>query len=301
MQVSTRSFFRQQSENLQDLKGQIVKLQDQVSSGKQLTVPSEDPVAFSSLSMLKAKGARIEQFQRNIEAGRQHLNLEDNTLSQVANALTRIRELSVQAQNDTLTSNDRKSVGGEIRVLSDMIFDLANTTDTDGKPIFAGAIVDQAPFDRNADGSVTYRGDSTKIAQYVNDSTSVTVNNTGDDVFMKVATRDGSRKSIFEIVDNVAKNLEQGLPPGDGLADVVSSLDSVTSCQTITGARMATLDSETTRLSADKLATSSHISVLEDTDIEKAITELKQKLTSIDAAQSAFVKIADLSLFNYLR
>ncbi len=301
MQVSTRTFFRQQSENVQQLKGDILQMQDQISTGKQLSVPSEDPVSFSNLAMLKARGARISQYETNISSIRQRLALEDSTMTQVNAILTRVRELSIQGSNDTLSPADRKTIGLEISTLSDMLVGLANTTDADNKPLFSGAKVDKLPFERDATGKVIYHGDSTKVEQSISDSSALTVNSTGDDVFLKVETPDGTRKSLFDIVDDVASILKRGDSPSPRIGDVVATLDHVTGSQTITGSRMSSVDYEYDHLMVDKLTTKSRISTLEDTDIETAVTKLKQQMTSLEAAQSAFVRITDLSLFNYLK
>ena len=67
------------------------------------------------------------------------------------------------------------------------------------------------------------------------------------------------------------------------------------------GSRTAILDSAQQKLESTKTATTSQISILEDTNMEKAISELTQKMTNLNAAQASFVKISDLSLFNYLK
>ena len=301
MQVSTRTFFRQQFENVQQLKSDMLEMQDQISTGKQISVPSEDPVAFSNLAMLKSRGSRISQYETNITAIRQRLSLEDSTMSQVNAILTRVRELSIQGSNDTLSPADRKTIGLEIGSLSDMLVGLANTTDADNKPLFSGARVDKLPFERNTDGKVIYHGDSTKVEQAISDSNAMTVNSTGDDVFLSVDTPDGTRKSLFDIVDGVAATLKNGESPSPQLGDVVATLDHVTGSQTITGSRMSSVDYEYNHLMVDKLTTKSRISTLEDTDVEAAVTKLKQQMTSLEAAQSAFARITNLSLFNYLK
>ena len=301
MQVSTRTFFRQQFENVQQLKSDMLETQDQISTGKQISVPSEDPVAFSNLAMLKSRGLRISQYETNITSIKQRLALEDNTLTQVNSILTRIRELSIQGANDTISTADRKSIGLEVSKLSETLIGLANTTDADNKPLFSGTKVDKLPFERNSNGMVVYHGDSTKIEQSISDSNAMTLNSTGDNIFLNVETPDGKQKSLFDIIDRVAETLKNGDTPSSQLGDVVATLDHVTGSQTITGSRMSSIDYEYNHLMADKLSTNTRISILEDTDIEAAVTKMKQQMTSLQAAQSAFARITDLSLFNYLK
>ena len=61
MQISTNAYFRSQTDNIQDLKTQTIKLQEQISTGKQVNIASDDPVAFSDLAMVKARDSRLHQ------------------------------------------------------------------------------------------------------------------------------------------------------------------------------------------------------------------------------------------------
>ena len=113
MQISTNSYFRQNTENFQDLKTQAAKLQEQISTGKKISAASDDPVAFSDLALLKARNLRLAQFKRNIDVSRQTLTLEDSALKQASNLLTRMKELAITGSNETLSPADRKLVGIE--------------------------------------------------------------------------------------------------------------------------------------------------------------------------------------------
>lgn len=67
MQVSTNQFFRTQNDNMVDLQTKVANLQNKISTGKQLEIPSDDPVAFSDAARYKHELSRLEQFGRNIE------------------------------------------------------------------------------------------------------------------------------------------------------------------------------------------------------------------------------------------
>jgi flagellar hook-associated protein 3 FlgL len=301
MQISTNAYFRSQTENIQDLKTQTIKLQETISTGKQVNIASDDPVAFSDLAMLKARGSRLQQYGRNIDVARQRLSLEESSLSQATNILTRLHELSIQGSNDTLNASDRKLMANEVKGLSKSLMGLANTLDANGLPIFGG-FQSGLPFQQSTtDGPVFYKGDAYEVEQAVGDHERVTVGFSGHEVFDRVPMGSGPSKSVFDIVKSMGDALANGDSPSTGKDEINAALDHITGQLALVGSRTAILDSAQEKLDSAKTATTAQISLLEDTDMEKAISELKQKLTTLDAAQASFVKIAELSLFNYLK
>jgi len=300
MQISTNSYFRQNTENFQDLKTQAAKLQEQISTGKKIHAASDDPVAFSDLALLKARDVRLAQYKRNIDVARQTLTLEDNALKQASNLLTRMKELAINGANDSLSPADRKLVGIEAKGLTDSLIDLANTKDSNGLPIFGGFKSDN-PFQRQVDGSIVYQGDSNKTQQAVGDDAQVTVGFSGHEVFNRVAMGNGPSKSVFEIVTAISNALADGKTPITPNDDIAKALDHIISQQAEVGSRLSLLDNAEQKLQDNQTATTAQISILQDTDIEKAVTDLQKRLTTLEAAQTSFVKIAQLSLFNYLK
>ena len=300
MQISTNSYYRQNTENFQDLKAQAAKLQEQISTGKKITSASDDPVAFSDLALLKAKDVRLAQYKRNIDVARQTLTLENTALTQASNLLTRVKELSINATNDTLSATDRKNVAIEAKGIEDSLLDLANTKDSNGLPIFGG-FVSGNPFVKQVDGSIVYRGDANTTQQAVGDDAQVTVGFSGHDVFDRVPMDSGPSKSVFEIVSAVANALADGKSPATPGDDISKALDHIISQQAEVGSRLSLLDNADQKLQDNQTATTAQISILQDTNVEQAVTDLQKKLTTLDAAQTSFVKIAQLSLFNYLK
>lgn len=301
MQISTNSYFRQNTESFQDLKTQAAKLQEQISTGKKISAASDDPVSFSDLALLKARDVRLAQYKRNIDVARQTLTLEDSALTQASNLLTRLKELSISGSNDTLSPADRKLVAIEAKGVTDSLLDLANTKDANGLPIFGG-FKSGNPFQRQVDGTIIYLGDSNKTQQAVGDDAQVTVGFSGHEVFNRVPMGQNiPSKSVFEIVSAISDSLAAGKTPLTPNDDISKALDHVISQQAEVGSRLSLLDNAEKKLQDNQTATTAQISVLQDTNIEKAVTDLQKKLTTLEAAQTSFVKIAQLSLFNYLR
>ena len=300
MQISTNSYFRQSTDNFQDLKTQAAKLQEQISTGKKISAASDDPVAFSDLALLKARDLRLAQYKRNIDVARQTLTLEDTALQQASNLLTRVKELAISGSNDSLSPGDRQLVAIEVKGLEESLLQIANTLDSNGLPIFGG-FSSGKPFQRQVDDSIVYNGDANKTQQAVGDDAFVTVGFSGHEVFNRVPMGSGASKSVFEIVKAVGDALADGKTPLTPNDDIAKALDHIIGQQAEVGSRLSLLDNAEQKLQDNQTATTAQISILQDTVIEEAVTELQKKLTTLEAAQSSFVKIAQLSLFNYLR
>ena len=89
-------------------------------------------------------------------------------------------------------------------------------------------------------------------------------------------------------------------PSATALSEVNSALDQVSAARSMVGARAYRLDPERDQVEANGLVREELRSALEDTDVSAAITELQKTLTILQATQSSFARLSDLSLFNYL-
>lgn len=302
MQVSTGQFFRSQNENMVDLQTKIANLQNKISTGKQLEIPSDDPVAFSDAARYKHQLSKLEQYGRNIDNVTQRLSAEESTLSQFANVLTRVQELSIQGANDTLSPEDRKSIALEIDLLRDELVGLANAKDNMGGAVFGGYRTEGQPFVKRDNGGVDYVGD-TNIAQVeVAEGIFSPSSNNGQDTFMQVSVpgRDGVH-SVFGLLSETIAALNKGESGKDQLNGIAAALDHVVNARVVSGTRLGALSTQKDIIENDKTNGQVMLSSVEDTDIEQVVTQLKQKMMSLEASQTSFVKIAELSLFNYMR
>jgi flagellar hook-associated protein 3 FlgL len=302
MQVSTEQFFRHQNENMVELQTKIANLQSKIGTGKQLELPSDNPVAFSDAARYKHQLSKLEQYGRNIDNVNQRLSAEETTLSQFANVLTRVQELAIQGANDTLSVEDRKSVALEIDLLRDELIGLANSKDNLGGAVFGGYRTAGEVFIKRDNGVVDYIGD-TNIAQVeVAEGIFSPSSNNGQATFMQVSVteREGSH-SVFSLLSETITALRNGEAGKEQLNGIASALDHVVNARVVCGTRLGALATQKDIIENDKTNSKVMLSSVEDTNIEEVVSQLKQKLLSLEASQAAFVKIAELSLFNYLR
>ncbi|UVT21085.1 MAG: hypothetical protein H8K03_03980 [Nitrospira sp.] len=137
MRVTELQTFGVLTNNLTRSRARMLELQQQVSTGKQVRQPSDDPSAFNHIALDKASLAVIEQRGRNIQFGQTRLDLSDNALSQAMNSLSRVQQLAVQFRNDSNGAVERTIGAKEVRQLFAQLQQSANTVLND-QPIFTG-------------------------------------------------------------------------------------------------------------------------------------------------------------------
>ncbi len=186
MRISTIQAFNTSVAGMQKNYANLTRTQEQISTGKRILTPADDPVASVRLLQLSQEQALNAQYTSNNTAAQNSLNSEDAILTSIETVLQRIREIGVQAGNGTLDASDRESLGTEVQQREDELLSLMNSKDASGHYLFGGAQSDQQPFVRNADGTYSYQGDETPVNVQVASSTFMALGDNGKDLFENV-------------------------------------------------------------------------------------------------------------------
>ena len=190
MRMSTVQIFNQGVNNLLDRQADVTKTQEQLASGKRIMNASEDPAGTARTLDITSQLARIDAYQRNTVAVQSSLNLEESALGSVVNDLQRARDLTIQANNATMTGADRRSIAVELSAILESIIATANTQDASGEYIFAGFQSETRPFTQTSSGA-TYNGDDGQRFMQVSANVQIAASNSGSDVFMSAAAGNG--------------------------------------------------------------------------------------------------------------
>jgi flagellar hook-associated protein 3 FlgL len=192
MRISTSMMNTRAINSMSNAQSQLQTLQDQISSGKKVTRPSDDPVAAARIMQLQQLQANNTQYGTNISALKTRLSTADQTLADVDSVIQQISTLAVQANNATLSSSDKTSIATQLSELQKQLIQLANTKDSNGEFLFSGYSTSTQPFAQDSSGTVGYYGDQgvrqlqVGSAQYMDDS------NTGQDIFMSIPSGNGT-------------------------------------------------------------------------------------------------------------
>ena len=321
MRISTSMMFQRGVSAMLEQQSKLSKTELQLATGNRVLNPSDDPAAAARILDFNRQIETVGQHQRNIDAVRSRLQLEDATLDGAGNLLQRIRELTVQAANDTNNPQNRAAIGYEMEQLRDEMLGLANTRDANGEYIFSGFKGDTAAF-TDTGVAVNYTGDQGQRLIRISYGRQISDGDTGFDVFGNVnASLDADGDGTVEPVRNIFETLDllSGLlggtshpAPGSGnptedanridnyLRELDAAMVKVLDVRARVGARINAVD-EQERVNEDfLLVMESGRSEEKDLDYAEAVSRFQQQLTALQASQRSFSQIQDLSLFNFI-
>lgn len=187
MRISSIQAFNNGVNGLGRNYSNVIRTQEQISSGNRILTPADDPVASVRLLQLEQQQAVLGQYKENLTAAKNSLTQEETTITSVVNVLQRIRELAVQAGGGALSGNDRRSIAKELSEREGELLNLMNSRNARGEYLFSGFLGKTEPFLRNPDGTYSYQGDEGQRSLQVAGSSNVAINDNGKRLFEDVA------------------------------------------------------------------------------------------------------------------
>lgn len=286
----------------------LVQDELQMSTGKRVNDPSDDPLAAAQAERLRARLARISIEQRMAGFARQMLAQAENTMGSIGDALQFARESVVTAGNGALSSADRGLIAQQLRGVRDQLLMLANQRDGAGGYVFGGQGTNDAPFDPVTGAPKGPPAAAPNVGeQSTGLDTSYTTSQNGRAIFVDHAAP-GGQKTIFETLDDLVALI--GDPAATGaslsaglqgaLAGIDSTLERVLMARTRAGEQLRAIDAHENLLGASDLEARGRLSELVDLDYAAAISRFQSNRTTLEAAMAAYGQIARMTLFDYL-
>lgn len=307
MQISTSLLFDRASALMSSVQNSVAKSQAQISAQKQVLNPSDAPDQAAVITRLKSLIAKQDSYSSTLDAVQAHLDHESTTLSSAGDILVRIKELTIQANNATSGSSTRTVIATEMKGLRDQLLSLANSTDSTGNYIFSGSKVHSPAFASDAEGAVNYQGDQTSMNVSVGESRTVQVNRPGTRAFVSVVrtAADGvtSGTGFFQSIDDLIAGVKGGNTTAmqRGLTEMEALHQGIVLGQAGAGTDMQVVQQQGSALDDTKLSLKTALSSVEDLDMASAITQMQKQMLSLEAAQTSFAKVSQMSLFAYLK
>ncbi|MEE9398359.1 MAG: flagellar hook-associated protein FlgL [Methylococcales bacterium] len=296
MRVSTSLLYQRGINAILDQQSKSSKTQIQLSTGKRLLSPSDDPAGSKRLLDIKQAVETTGQYQKNIDTVRSRLTIEESTLDGVTNFLQRARELAVNGANGTHDATNRKAIGAEARQILEGVLGLANAKNANGEYVFSGDKTHTKPFDGSADaGGFSYQGDSGQRSIRIGPTRLVADSDSGENVFGAAGV-----SGAFDVLYAFANNMDANISDSAAIDNIDGAIDRILNVRSSVGARLNALDKQK-EVNADfELDMKKTLSEVQDLDFAEAISQFNQQNVALQAAQQAYVKVQNLSLFNYL-
>jgi flagellar hook-associated protein 3 FlgL len=171
------------------------KYQNQLATGKKISVPSDDPVVAARALKLRTDVAEIDQYQKNTKDAQSWLDTTEDALAKMGDIIQRARELAVEAANGTNTPDDTQKIEEEAKQLRTQLIHLGNSTYA-GRYIFSGYKTDTKLFDEETGAFLISVENSENIKYEIGIGDDININVTGGDLFNNGAAAVGNTSGV---------------------------------------------------------------------------------------------------------
>jgi len=281
-------------EALTGYQSQLRALDDarrQAATGLRVHKASDDPVAVAGIMQSSSELRALEQYRSNVDTGQSRLDIEDSVLDQLGNALSRAKELALSQAGDTADAKSRATTKEEIDRLIDFATDLGNTQ-LAGIYVFGGQYADTPPFVGGVPDPT--KPPSGSFQMEIGTGVVVDSNHGAQEIFLDSDAIDALTELSTALGNNDPTGVQNAITRLDGAFQSVQELVGDL------GARMTQLDVTASNLDSLEVTLQSFRSDLGDADITKAISELVNRQSTLEAAMLANTRIMNISLTDYL-
>lgn len=293
--VTTMSMQTQSLTNLQTHMGRMAKLQDQMTTGRAFTKPSENPTATVTAMRVRSDQRVNAQFERNIVDGETWVSSVDSAIQNSTEMLRQVRDLTVQGSSTgTYGPSQLRSLAAEIRGISGAMLQQANSQ-VSGRSLFAGT--SDAPSAFEADG--TYNGAPGTVERRISDATTVRVDADGAAVFGQ------GTGSVFAMLEELASTLEKPGVKGEEISAFLGKIDGRMESMVNELALVGTRHNQLRRAESDigdaKVSLEAQRSSVEDVDLAESVVKLSLQEMTYQSSLSATSRSLQNSLLDFLR
>lgn len=279
--------------NLQSAQSRLAELQERAMTLKNISRPSDDPAGAAQAIAMRAQLSAAAQYGTNISDGNGWLAAADTALGQSTNILNRVRDLVVQASTGTLNSTAKEAIAVELEGLGKDLLTQANTQYL-GRNVFAGSSDTVGAFTNSAPPSFVGPGGSS-VERRVDAARTVRVDSDGAAIF-----GDGAG-SVFALVSDVVADIRSGANPNARLAAIGERIKTVIDGRADVGMRQTRLGQAQDSLEGMKATLETQRARVEDTDLGKAVMDLKLQETNYQVALAVTAKVLQPTLMDFLR
>jgi flagellar hook-associated protein 3 FlgL len=289
--------------NINQALDRINNTQQELSTGKRINQPSDDPYGTSLALHLNNEVANLTSYSNNITDGTGWTQTANSALTNITDAVQRIRELTISAANGTQTVGDMQATAAEVNQLIDQIKQEANSQ-YNGQYVFAGAATATQPYQAGANDA--YAGDTGQVTRMIGPNTSLAVNANLSSVLGTGQTTPGQPAGdglLLNTLRNIASDMQSGNSgalSGSDLSQLDTNLGSLTGLTAGVGATSERLDMAGSRIQALQMSDTQALSNTQDADMAQTEINFSTEQAALTAALQAGAHIVQQSLMDFL-
>ncbi|CAM3341775.1 MULTISPECIES: flagellar hook-associated protein FlgL [Saccharibacillus] len=274
-------------------------LENQISTGRKINKPSDDPVGVTYALRYRSQLAGNEQFQRATDSAQSWLDETDSQMGSAGDVMTRIKELMVQTSTGTYSETDMQAAANEVEQLKKQLVDIGNSK-FGGKFIFNGQDYGSLPYP-TAPGTDYSQvdTDNSAVKYVIGENIQFQINTSGNEFFgMK-----GETDNVFAALDRVVSAMKSGNQAGitAETGSIESRTNKMLAARAEVGARTNRVELVNSRLLDQEKNTTTLLSKTEDLDVAEALIKATSAQTVYEAALKSSANIMSTSLIDFMR
>ncbi|HTC73768.1 MAG TPA: flagellar hook-associated protein FlgL [Solirubrobacteraceae bacterium] len=293
------------SATLNDLNaslGSLTRTTDELSSGKKILEPSDNPYGASQVIDLQSQLEGLSSYESNAQDGISWENTASTAMSSIGQAAQRVRELLVQGANGTYNQSDLETMALQVEQLAEGIKQDANTQYA-GQYVFSGTATTTVPYEQGAEDE--YQGNAETVSRAVGPGATVTITtNISTLLGNGEASKDGK---LLDTLRTIAKNMRAGTAEGrealgtTDLQNLDGNLETLTQLQAAAGSATDQLQTALSRNEDLQTSISQALSNTDSTNVAAASIAYANEQAAYEAALRAAASIVQESLLNFLQ
>ncbi|MBO7747229.1 flagellar hook-associated protein FlgL [Paenibacillus sp. MWE-103] len=287
---------------IQNLNSNMRKMaiqQDQISTGRKINKPSDDPVGLTYGLRYRSDLTANTQYQDNISSSLSWLDFYDTQMDQATQVLQRVNDLAVQAGTGTNTPDSLDAINKEIAELKNQMTDIANSS-FNGKFVFGGQLFDEQPYPSGTDPK-TVSADAGAVTYEIGQGITIDVNMTANQVFGD-ADPAGTTDNVFSMFDRLSGALQSSNYSAvtAEIDNVKSRMNKIISARSENGAKTNRTELMQNRMEEMNVGLTALQSKTEDADMDQLYIDSTVSQNIYQASLSVGAKIITPSLVNFL-
>jgi flagellar hook-associated protein 3 FlgL len=291
MRVTEGTNYRNLLADIARGKERLQSAQMQISSGKRVSSPSDDPSAASDIVRLSSEKSETAQYQRNLSFARSKLEFTDTVLDSVERVAERVRTLAQLAVSDNADSSMYRA---EVDGLRDQLISSANATHA-GRFIFGGSVTTEAPFAKAGDSTVSYQGNDEEMTVQAGRARTLETQIPGSEIF-------NGPVDIFETMSDLSAAMQS--QDKDAIHALTLRIEQFAETVSVSRTRIGNYINNVTNLESEmtsaRLARESDLTEAQAADLAEAITAFQMSENALQATMTIGARISQLNLMDYL-
>lgn len=287
-------------ERLRQINARLLKAESEVSGGKRVVAPSDDPDVISNLLQVRGDLSRLHQVSTNLERVRSEVDTGEGVLQSAVRMFDEVRTLGLSGTGTEQTAESRMALADQIGTLLERMVGFANT-EVAGRQIFSGDSDQSAAYGLDMQMNppwTTYQGTAAtrRVAHPAGGTLAVSMD------AQTIFENPEPGKNVFQNIENLRQaflaNDAEGIQ--DALAPLAGVSDHLNAMLSFYGNAQSRLEEASNTSAQQQVRLKQEQSGLEDADATQAILDLSQLKYNQQAALEVRAKLGKTSLFDYL-